>query len=136
MSQNNSFLGRGWSFPPKFQKSRAEVQMVSEVQDIHQSIEIILSTRLGERIMNHRFGANLEDLIFSPIDLTLTSYVSDLIRKAIALYEPRVDLVNVNIDTSEQLEGIVNIELDYTIRSTNSRRNQVFPFYRGEGTEV
>ncbi len=136
MAQNNAFLGRGWTFPPTFRKEREEVEMVTEVDDINQSLEIILSTRLGERIMRPEFGCNLEELLFSPIDLTLTTFISDLVTRAITLYEPRVDLNRVNIDTSENLEGVVNIEVDYTIRATNSRRNLVYPFYRGEGTDV
>lgn len=136
MAQNNAFLGRGWTFPPTFTKSRGEVEMVSEENDIHQSIEIILSTRLGERIMNPKFGCNLDELLFTPIDLSLITYISGLVETAIVLYEPRVDLERVDINTDDQLEGVVNIELDYTIRTTNSRRNLVYPFYRGEGTDV
>mmetsp|Transcript_29731 Transcript_29731/g.39540 ORF Transcript_29731/g.39540 Transcript_29731/m.39540 type:complete len:137 (+) Transcript_29731:7287-7697(+) len=136
MAINNAFLGRGWSFPPTFEKSREEVNMVSEEQDIHESIEIILSTKLGERVMNPKFGCNLDDLLFSSIDLSLITYVSSLIETSILLYEPRIDLNKVNIDTSNELEGYVNIEVDYTIRSVNSRRNLVYPFYRGEGTDV
>ncbi len=136
MAQNNAFLGRGWSFPPTFEKSRKEVNMVSEEQDIHESIEIILSTKLGERIMKPKFGCNLDDLLFSSIDLSLITYISGLVETSILLYEPRIDLNRVNIDTSNELEGYVNIEIDYTIRTTNSRRNLVYPFYRGEGTDV
>ncbi|GAB5419074.1 MAG: GPW/gp25 family protein [Crocinitomicaceae bacterium] len=136
MAQNNAFLGRGWSFPPTFEKSREEVNMVSEEQDIHESIEIILSTKLGERIMKPKFGCNLDDLLFSSIDLSLITYISSLVETSILLFEPRIDLNRVNIDTSNELEGYVNIELDYTIRTTNSRRNLVYPFYRGEGTDV
>lgn len=136
MAQNNAFLGRGWSFPPTFIKEREVVEMSSEEQDIHESIEIILSTRVGERIMKPEFGCNLEDLLFAPIDRNLITYVSRLVNTSITLYEPRVNIENVTIDTSQQSEGIINIDLDYTIRTTNSRRNLVYPFYRGEGTDV
>lgn len=136
MNQNNTFLGRGWSFPPTFTKSRAEVEMVTEEQDIQESIEIILSTRLGERIMRPEFGCNLEELLFSPIDLSLTTYIKDLIETAMLYFEPRIDVNRVEINSSDDIEGVVIIELDYTIRTTNSRRNLVYPFYRGEGTDV
>lgn len=136
MAINNAFLGRGWSFPPTFTKEREEVEMSSEEKDIQESIEIILSTRLGERIMNPKFGCNIDDLLFSPIDLSLVTYISSLIETAILLYEPRIDLNQVEIDTDSQNEGIVNIKIDYTTRNTNSRRNLVYPFYLGEGTDI
>lgn len=136
MSQNNTFLGRGWSYPPTFNKNLEEVEMVTEEQDIKESIEIILSTRLGERIMKPEFGCNMDELLFAPIDLSLTTYISDLIKTAILYFEPRIDLNNVRINTSDELEGVVLVELDYTIRTTNSRRNLVYPFYRGEGTDI
>jgi phage baseplate assembly protein W len=136
MNENTSFLGRGWGFPPEFNKKLSEVEMSSDEKDIKESLIIILSTRVGERIMNPDFGCNLDELIFAPINLTLLTYVKDLIETAILYFESRIDLDKVNIVTSNDIEGELLIELDYTIRSTNSRRNLVYPFYRGEGTDV
>lgn len=136
MENDNSFLGRGWSFPPAFNKDLKEVEMVSKEQDIQESIEIILSTRLGERIMNPKFGCNLNELLFAPIELSLITYIKDLIETAMLYFEPRIDVNRIEINSSNDLEGIVLIELDYTIRTTNSRRNLVYPFYKGEGTDV
>ena len=49
--QEKSFLGVGWAFPPTFNKSRADVEMVTESQDIKESLEIYFATRFGERVM-------------------------------------------------------------------------------------
>jgi phage baseplate assembly protein W len=136
MTENTSFLGTGWSFPPEFNKQLNEVEMSSDEKDIKESLIIILSTRVGERIMHPDFGCNLDELIFAPVNLTLITYVKDLIETAILYFESRIDLNKVNIVTSSDIEGELLIELDYTIRSTNSRRNLVYPFYRGEGTDV
>lgn len=40
--QEKSFLGVGWGFPPTFNKTRADVEMVSENKDIKESLEIYL----------------------------------------------------------------------------------------------
>ncbi|XOV67691.1 MAG: GPW/gp25 family protein [Fluviicola sp.] len=136
MAINNAFLGRGWSFPPTFTKEREEVEMSSEEQDIHESIEILLSTRVGERIMKPEYGCNLDELIFNPIDRNLITYVKRLVESAIILYEPRVKLERVVINTQRQSEGVIIIELDYLIKTVNSRRNLVYPFYLGEGTDI
>ena len=136
MAENNSFLGRGWKFPPEFNRDAELVEMSSKEVDINESLEIILSTKIGERIMNPDFGCNLDELVFAPINLTLVTYVKGLIKKAILLYETRIDLIRVDIVTNNDIEGELLIEIDYQVRATNSRRNLVYPFYRGEGTDV
>jgi len=136
MEKFTSFLGTGWSFPPRFQKQSNRVELVSDENDIRESLIILLSTRPGERVMNPLYGCNLDDLLFAPLNLTLKTYVSDLIETAILYFEPRIDLNKVEINENNELEGELLIELDYTIRSTNTRRNLVYPFYRGEGTDI
>jgi phage baseplate assembly protein W len=60
----------------------------------------------------------------------------DRIEKAILYHEPRIDLKRVNINTADVLKGVVLIEVDYVIRSINSRKNYVYPYYINEGTDV
>ena len=55
----NTFLGRGWSFPPTFTRGDNGVTLVDEVEDIKQSLIILLSTIKGERIMQPDYGANM-----------------------------------------------------------------------------
>ncbi len=138
MSNDNAqFLGTGWSFPPEFKKNGLnETSMSSGEKDIKESLEILLSTQLGERIMLPEYGCDLTDLLFAPLDLTLKTFVVDLIRTAILYHEPRINVNKIEIDPNNELEGELLIEIDFTIRSTNSRRNIVYPFYRNEGTDV
>ncbi|WP_167619852.1 GPW/gp25 family protein [Maribellus sediminis] len=136
MSEYNSFLGRGWSFPPEFDKGTKSVNLLEDEDDIKSSLEILLSTRLGERIMVPDYGCNLDELLFKPLNLTLKTFVIDLIKKAILYHEPRIDVNKIAIDPINELEGELLINIDYTIRSTNSRKNMVFPFYKTEGSET
>ena len=133
---NSSFLGRGWTFPPVFENKRGSVVMVSDEDDILQSLKIILSTRRGERLTNPYFGCAMHDYLFNPIDDITKYMIVDAIKSAILDYEPRIDLEEVNVDLSEQLDGTVNVELVYLIRKINVRSNIVFPFYKLEGTLV
>lgn len=135
MNISKSFLGRGWSFPPQFIKSSEEVKMLEGEDDIQSSLEILLSTRLGERIMVPDYGCNLDDMLFQSLDLTLKTYVIDLIRTAILYYEPRINVNEIKLFPDRDTEGLLLIDIDYTIRTTNSRRNMVYPFYKGEGNE-
>ncbi|NQU87671.1 MAG: GPW/gp25 family protein [Mariniphaga sp.] len=136
MEEYKSFLGRGWGFPPEFNKKNKEVGMIENEEDIHSSLEILFSTSLGERIMVPDYGSNLDELLFNPLNLTLITYVIDLIKTAILYYEPRIKIDKIDIAPDNELEGILLISLDYTIRATNSRKNMVFPYYKQEGTDV
>lgn len=135
----SDFLGRGWAFPPKFIKSTGSAsfsaEMVSETIDIDQSIQILLSTIIGERIMLPEFGCNLDDLLFEPINTTLITSMTDRVKKALMRYEPRIKLDSMNVFKSET-EGLISITLEYTIRATNTRNNLVFPFYTNEATNI
>ncbi|MBK7936675.1 MAG: GPW/gp25 family protein [Lewinellaceae bacterium] len=133
---NRPFLGRGWSFPPAFQRSIAGVEMLDQEADIASSLEIILTTSIGERVMAPDFGCNLEDLLFENLDTTLKTLVADQIETALIYYEPRIDIEKINLDTDRELEGIVLIEVTYRVRSTNTRYNFVYPFYKIEGTDI
>ncbi|MGS2764498.1 GPW/gp25 family protein [Sinomicrobium sp. M5D2P9] len=135
MNHKDSFLGTGWSFPPQFNKAGKSVTMTSNEEDIRKSLEILLSTKLGERIMQPKYGCNLEDLLFNPLNRTLKTYVTELINNAILYYEPRIDVEKTDITQGDDQKGELLILLDYKVRATNSRKNLVFPFYKGEGTD-
>ncbi len=136
MENNTSFLGTGWSFPPEFNRDKKTVVMTSDEVDIKKSLEILLATKLGERIMQPTYGCNLEELMFKPLNITLKTFVIDLIKTAILYHEPRIDVEKIDIDPTNELQGELLILVDYRIRATNSRANLVFPFYKAEGTEV
>jgi phage baseplate assembly protein W len=135
METNKSFLGRGWGFPPEFNRGSKAIKMLEDEADIKSSLEILLSTRLGERVMVPGYGCNLEELLFNPLNLTLKTFITDLIKTAILYHEPRIDVNKIDIDPTNELEGVLLINLDYTIRTTNSRKNMVYPFYKEEGNE-
>ena len=136
MKEDKAFLGRGWSFPPTFQPSTGEVAMSEAEYDIRESLRILLTTRIGERIMHPTYGCNLDDYVFENINQTFRTFIFDLVETAILYFEPRVDLENVWVRQDNVLEGILEIEVEYTVRSTNSRSNIVFPFYKTEGNNI
>jgi len=136
MTENKSFLGTGWSFPPKFDKKQKKIIMVSDVEDIEQSLRILLSTALGERVMQPKYGADLNDFVFEPANSGLLTRMTDIVRTAIIYFETRIELLNLNINTNSAWEGVLHIELDYKVKITNSRFNFVYPFYINEGVDI
>ena len=132
MIEENSFLGRGWSFPPTFDKSSRQVVMLEAEADIESSLQILLSTALGERVMQPAYGCNMNELVFELLDTTLQTEMKKRIEVAILFFEPRINLEKIEL-TKNELEGIVLISTTYVVRTTNTRNNLVFPFYLSEG---
>lgn len=130
------YLGRGWSFPPTFDRARGGVDMLEDEADIASSLEILLTTARGERTMLPEFGCNLDELVFESLDMRMKTLMADKIETAILYFEPRIALEKVLLDDSRELEGLILIEVAYRVKSTNSRFNFVFPFYRLEGTDI
>jgi phage baseplate assembly protein W len=134
MAEEQSFLGTGWGFPPTFGAGGSAVEMVSGVDDIRQSLEILLATRLGERVMQDEFGCDLTAVLFEEIDQGLSNALTGLITDAILYHEPRIELDRLDISEDRAAEGLLLISLDYTVRNTNARFNMVYPFYVNEAT--
>ena len=135
---NKAFLGIGWSFPPEFHKhvDALEVKMVAEEEDISESLRILLSTRPGERVMQPDYGCGLHAMVFESIDESTVTELKDIIERAVLFYEPRITLESIDVNTEDELDGKLKIQLNYTVRKTNTRSNIVYPFYYLEGSQV
>lgn len=135
MENFNSFLGTGWAFPPSFNSETKTIDLVSANEDIHQSLDILLSTSLGERVMQPRYGCNLNDYLFEPLNSSVIGYIKDLVEHAILFYEPRILANKIEVtpqDPAAIIEGRFTISVEYTIPETNSRFNYVYDYYKNE----
>ena len=135
MDKPNSFLGTGWAFPPSFDPDTRTVDLVSDEEDIKQSLNILLSTSLGERVMQPKYGCNLTDYLFEPLNSSVIGYIKDLVEHAILFYEPRILADKIEVtpqDSQDIIEGRFTISVDYTIPETNSRFNFVYDYYKNE----
>ena len=130
--KERSFLGRGWAFPPEFSREVSPTSMTSEEEDIQQSLRILFSTRMGERLMRPDYGTDLHQLVFHNMDLTARTQLKEAIERAVLYYEPRITLDDVVFDMSEERNGVLRVCLEYTIRLTNTRGNLVYPYYYEE----
>ena len=136
MERKLTFIGRGWSFPPEFNRDNGCVTIVEQEADIASSLEILLGTTRGERVMLPQYGCNLDELIFENLNTRMKTLMTDKIESAILYHEPRIELEKVNLNDSRELEGVILIEINYRVKTTNSRFNFVFPYYKLEGTDI
>jgi phage baseplate assembly protein W len=129
-----SFLGTGWSFPPSFTRRGASVVMVSGDADIHESLQVLFSTVLGERIMLAQYGTTLWEKVFAVLNATLINQIKTIVTQEIIAWEPRITVLGVNVIVDDAPAGLIELQMDYIIRLTNTRSNFVYPFYQGEAT--
>ncbi len=133
---SNDFLGKGWSFPPSFNAQSKTVEITEKEIDINRSLQILLTTTVGERVMEPKYGCNMEELLFEPLNTSTKTIIIDKIKTSILYFEPRIDAKSIFLNTQNELEGEVLVEIEYEVRATNSRFNFVFPYYKKEGSEL
>ena len=131
---SRAFLGVGWAFPLRLAADHTLATAAFE-EDVRESIQIILGTRRGERRMRPDFGAGLEDFVFEPVSTTTREELRKRVEEALIDFEPRIDVIKVEVTTDPARRDRLLIDLDYRIRSTNTHYNLVFPFYLQEGQE-
>lgn len=134
--KENTFLGTGWAFPPEFDKLTKENAMVSDEEDIKESLYILISTSPGERVMNPSYGCDIKSRVFDTVTQGMLTVLKDSLTKSILFFETRIKLNFIEIDTSDMTDGVLYITIDYTVRTTNNRSNMVYPYYFIEGTNV
>jgi phage baseplate assembly protein W len=135
-NQKKSFLGKGWSFPPVFDKINLGVRMEEDELDIESSIRLILNTYPGERLMQPSFGCTLKRMNFENFDLGTLAQISDIVAMALLIFEPRIKFENVELVEHSIESGVVVLRIVYRIIITNTRTNIVFPYYILEGTNL
>jgi hypothetical protein len=128
MAIEDDFIGTGWSFPPAFSEATGGAAMSTGVRDIEESLRIIFTTRMGERIMNPLFGSSLDECLFMEMNTSRLSWLENQIRTAILYHEPRIDADQVSVQP-DHAEGRLLIAVGYKVRGANSRFNFVYPYY-------
>jgi len=124
----HEFEGRGWQFPIRVDDAGAIAEAGEEAK-VRQSIEIILRTAPGERVMRPDFGCGIHDLVFDTIGGAMIGRVASVVAGALATWEPRIDVLSVRPQQDTEDPTRLLIEINYRLRSSNSRFNLVFPFY-------
>lgn len=133
MKQAKDFLGKGFRFPPKINAATGKFVMSSAEDDIRESIYIILMTKKNERAMMPEFGCNLYQYVFELPDAAYLNIIRSDVIEALALWEPRVIDVDVQIDMDDLANGKIILDVSYVVRDTNNPNNLVFPYYLYEG---
>jgi len=122
------FIGAGWAFPAGVD-TRGGVALVRGDTELVQAMRLILSTYPGERPMRPDFGSRLRDFVFRSPDEPTKAELRQEVRTALLRWEPRVDVQSVDVKPEPDDHSLLFIDIAYTPKGTNDRRNLVFPFY-------
>lgn len=129
MSESDKIIGRGWAFPPQFRADTNQTVMAEGVDDINQSLYILFTTEIGERVMQPNFGSAMKSMIFESINEHFKSYMRLVLTRSIALYEARIKPISIDFLEDETLDGRYLMHLDYYVLATKQKNSFVFPFY-------
>ncbi|HSA51016.1 MAG TPA: GPW/gp25 family protein [Yinghuangia sp.] len=125
-------LGSGWAAPARLDPS-GEAAEAAGPEKVRQSILLILGTRRGERAMRPDFGAGLDDLLFEPVSATTAAVLRLRVEQALTAWEPRIDVLGVDVTPAGDATGRLDVRIRYRIRATNTFYNLVYPFHLHEG---
>ncbi len=128
IERNKPHLGKGLAFPLKI-NARREISLASADDDIRQSIQIILGTRPGERVMRPRFGCRVHELLFEARDATTFNLIRKYVEEALAYWEPRIRVLSVNTLMSNDNDSSIFVDIQYEIKETHDIRSIVYPFF-------
>jgi uncharacterized protein len=128
MSDVAPFTGRGIAFPMRTNPT-GTVALVTDRAELEEAIRLIVSTARGERPMRPEFGCRIHDYLFAPINETTIGMISFEVERAIARWEPRVDVDGVDVLADNEIDGLLYVSVTYRVKENNDERNLVFPFY-------
>ncbi len=122
------FVGAGWAFPPRTDATGSIARVRGE-RELEESIRLVLATSPGERPMRPEFGCAVHDHVFAPADAGTAGQLAYEVRLALDRWEPRIEVAGIDVRFDAVEDGVLYIDISYTVRGTNDPRNLVFPFY-------
>jgi uncharacterized protein len=133
---SQKFIGRGWKFPPTFNKATATADMLTGEEDIRSSLDVLFATRIGERIMNPSFGSELDEFLFDGMNQSTLTYIQAVVTNSILYNESRIVLDQVDVKYTNEYPGRLDITIFYTVSATNNRYNYVYPYFLLDATNL
>jgi phage baseplate assembly protein W len=126
--RDREYIGQGLAFPLQV-NPQGGIALASGERDVEQAIRVILSTAPGERVMRPEFGCRIHELVFAPQDAATESLVVYYVEEALAQWEPRIDVQEVEVSADPGRDGALLVEIKYRVKDTHDERSIVYPFF-------
>ena len=118
MRRQNLF-GQGLSFPPRV-GADGRLSWSEGETNVRESIRVILLTEPGERLMREDFGCGLRRFLFEPNTVTTRQLIRERVEKAIARWEPRVQVDEVTVESDADNARLIGINILFRLVATQS----------------
>lgn len=105
------------------QDAQGGLKKVINIQSVMTSIDNILRTYRGERVMLPEFGSVLKDIVFETINSDLVDFISRDIKDVIETWDDRIDVEEVSF-LSDPDKNSISLQLSFTVRGYD----QIFKF--------
>lgn len=99
---------------------------ITGVPLIVQDIQIALLTLPGERVFDPTFGCTIRNQIWENIDTAASAGLSS-IRDCLNTFEPRINLLSVDIIEKNRNTDLIIYRIQFLIKNTDTTVNLVFP---------
>lgn len=114
-------FGQGLAFPVHLHSSKT-LAWSNGPENIRQSIQLILLTEPGERLMLPEFGAGLKRFLFQPNTLATRRLIEEEITQALRRWEPRIRLERVDVEADHEDSHAAITTVRYNLVSNQSRQ--------------
>jgi phage baseplate assembly protein W len=88
-----------------------DMKVAYDINAIKNSITNLFNTLPGERILLPDYGCDLRQFVFNAVTDMATKHIGRIIETSITKWEPRVRIVNINVDgyaeTNEYIIGLI-----------------------------
>lgn len=117
---------KGLSFPIRY-TTRGNLAVSQQNDKLQDNLKSIVTTSVGQRLMRPTYGVASEDLLFTKMETVSVDVVQANIAEAIALYEPRVNLISILVQPNYS-EASFTIEIVFKPTALGFQPENTFTF--------
>lgn len=116
-------MEKGLKFPFEISKEHGQVQVSEFRENIRQSVEIILQTEPGERMLHPQFGTKLHQFLFENMDAQTKEMIEREVRHSLSMWEKRIWDIEVEADMDTGRQGELYVAVTYRIAGREEREH-------------
>lgn len=124
----DAWVGVGLRLPMLPTQEAPRITLLGGAALVRQSIEQILFTEPGERVMLPEFGCGLRRFVMAPNTVAIRTAIREEVNQALALWEPRIRVTDVSVTPDDQ-PTLLWIDISYVRLIDLRPDNLVYPFY-------
>ena len=95
--------------------AQGSIKKVINIESVKTSIDNILRTAKGTRVMIRSFGSDIKMMLFENIDGSLSDVLADEIKETINIWDDRVIVNEINFDVDPDRNSVI-VGIHFSVR--------------------